>query len=322
VYGSVRAAGRLAGGAVARLVPDRELSATPRGSLAQAALNGVIGDRLAQADSPLAVPMAVRRDGRDVPLTRAGLHAAFPRATRRIVVFVHGLCETDEAWRLREARRGGTYATRLAAEHGTTSVFVRFNSGLPIARNGRELAALLEDLLDAWPVADARLDLIGHSMGGLLIRAACEHGVAGAASWIDRLAVTVSLGTPHHGAPLEQAVEVFGRLLRRTPEGAPLATVLDARSVGIKDLRHGSASVLHDGARHHAVAATLGGTDRHLLSRAFGDALVLLPSAHGGSGERAIGFAAEDLAQLSRADHLALLNHEAVEELLVGWLRE
>lgn len=338
VYGSVRAAGRLAGLAAARLVPDRELSASPRGALAQSALNGVIGDRLARDDSPLAVTMAVRRDGRDVPLTPDAVAAAFPRASDRVVVFVHGLCETDDAWRLREARRGGTYASRLAAEHGTTAVFVRFNSGRHVSHNGRLLSALLDELLDAWPVALARIDLVSHSMGGLVVRSACHRGVADDAAWVGRLAVTVSLGTPHHGAPLEQAVNVFGWLLRLTPEGAPLATVLETRSVGIKDLRYGAITdddwaggepdallrdgrvpvALHDGARHYAVAATLR-DDRHPLSRALGDALVRLPSAHGG-GRRAIGFADEDVEHLPGADHLALLNHERVEELLVGWL--
>jgi hypothetical protein len=339
IYGSVRAGGRLAGAAAGRLGPQRELSASPRGALAQSALNGVIGDRLAATGSPLAVTMAVRRGGRDVELSPEALAQAFPEAGERVVVFVHGLCETDDAWRRREARRGGTYATRLAADHGTTAVFVRFNSGLHISHNGRLLATLLQELTAAWPVPLRRLDLVGHSMGGLIVRAACHVGVADDAAWIDRLAVTVSLGTPHHGAPLEQATNVFGWLLRRTPEGAPLATVLEARSAGIKDLRYGAITdadwtgaepdallrdgrtpvALHDGARHYAVAATLGATDRHPLSRALGDALVLLPSAHGG-GRRRIGFAEEDLHHVAPADHLALLNHEQVEELLVEWL--
>lgn len=341
VYGSVRAAGRLAATAAAELAPERELAAAPRGALVQAALNGVLGDRLAAEGSPLAVTMAVRHAGRDLAPEPAALTAAFPAAGDRLVVFVHGLGESEDAWRRGAAARGGaTYATRLAAEHGATGVFVRFNSGLHISENGRRLSRLLDALVAAWPVAVRRLDLVGHSMGGLVIRSAADAARGAAAPWLARLAVTVSLGTPHHGAPLEQAVNVVGWLLRRAPEGAPLATILEARSAGIKDLRYGAitdadwtadrpdallrdgrtAVALHDGARHYAVAAMLGATDRHPLSRALGDALVLLPSAHGG-GRRPIGFAPDDRRHVGPADHLALLNHEQVEDLLVGWLR-
>ena len=321
VYRGVRGGAHLAGRAAASAAADRRVATSARGALVQSALNGFLGDRLEEECSPLAVAMAIRHGGEDVEPTPAGLGAAFPEATGRVVVFVHGLCEDENAWRLRMAARGGTYASRLRAELGATPVFVRYNTGLPIAENGRRLADLLERLTAAWPVAVRRLDLVGHSMGGLVGRAACQAGAPRGDRWIDAVRATVTLGTPHHGAPLEQAVHAAGRMLRRAPESTPLATVLDLRSSGIKDLRTGFDAPLHDGARHYAVAATLTQSDRHVLARVLGDTLVLVPSAHGrGRGGRRTGFGEDDVRHLGGADHLALLNHPAVEELLVGWL--
>jgi hypothetical protein len=343
VYGIVRGGGRLAGAALAAGVEGRDFSGSPRGALVQSALNGLHGDLLEAEDSPLAVSMAVRVKGRDVETTPAALRAAFPDATGRIVVFVHGLGETEAAWTLRAERRGGaTYATRLADEHGVTPVALRFNTGLHISDNGRRLADLLEALVAGWPVAVDRLDLIGHSLGGLVGRSACHVGAGRGDAWIDVVATTIGLGTPHHGAPLEQAVNLLGWLLRRAPESTPLATVLEARSAGIKDLRFGAICEadwvdvdpdallddrrvdvpLHDGARHYAVAATLTADDRHPLARVLGDALVLAPSAHGiGRGDRRTGFADEDVHHVGGIAHLGLLNDARVEEQLVRWLR-
>ncbi|UGS34450.1 esterase/lipase family protein [Capillimicrobium parvum] len=321
VYSGVRGGAHLAGRAVAATAADRRVSGTPRGALAQSVLNGFLGDQLEEECSPLAVPMAIRHDGEDVELTPAGLGAAFPDATGRIVVFVHGLCEDENAWKLRAARRGGTYATRLHDDLGVTPVSVRYNTGLPIAENGRRLARLLERLAAAWPVTVGRVDLVGHSMGGLVGRAACHAGAARPDRWMRALRTTVTLGTPHHGAPLEQAVDVADRLLRLAPESTPFATVLGLRSSGIKDLRAGFDAPLHDGARHYAVAATLTRGDRHALARVLGDTLVLVPSAHGrGRGGRRTGFGDDDVRHLGGADHLALLNHPAVEKLLMAWL--
>jgi pimeloyl-ACP methyl ester carboxylesterase len=257
--------------------------------------------------------MAVRVDGRDLPLDPDAIADAFPQATGRVVVFTHGLGESELAWRLRARARGGTYATRLREAHGTTAVFVRANTGLPIADNGTHLADLLAELVAGWPVAVERIDLIGHSMGGLIGRCACHVAAARRDAWLDALEVTVTLGTPHLGAPLEQGAARAAELLALVPETAPLGTIIDSRSAGINDLRVGLDHPHHEGARHYAVAATLTASERHLVARALGDALVLMPSAHG-------GFAEDVIAHVGGIDHLALLNDPRVEEHLLGWL--
>src|SRR5581483_5847116 len=149
------------------------------------------GDTLARRENGLALTMALRSGGRDVVLTRAGIRQAYPHATSRVAVFIHGLCETDDAWML-----GGTrhvpYGFRLQAELGYTPVYLRYNTGLHISENGRQLARLLDRILAAWPVEVHELSLIGHSMGGLVARSACHYGAE--APWCGQIRHVFTLG--------------------------------------------------------------------------------------------------------------------------------
>ncbi len=332
VYAGVRVATRAAGAAGAAAVAawqaGRPSSPPSAGAgLVAGALCGIWGDRLEAEGSALAIPMAVRSGGRDVPLTPDALAAAFPARTDRVVVLVHGLCETEDSWRRREDELGGTYATRLA-RRGRTAVLLRYNSGLPIAENGRRLSALLETLCAAWPGGVRELAIVGHSMGGLVTRSACHHAQEEGRTWPRALGAVVYLGTPHHGAPLERAVEAGTRLLRRLPEAAPVAATLDLRSAGIRDLAHAALTdagahapvPLHDGARHHAVAACLGSGPRDPRARLLGDLLVWPDSAHGRHPERPVGIPEADCHRLDGLSHFDLLNHPSVDALLEAWL--
>jgi hypothetical protein len=124
VYRSIRmgasGAGLLAAGAV-RAVPTRPLTAAPGGGAAVAALNAFLGDRLAEEDSPLALPMTATQDG---------------PARHRVAFLVHGLGETEASWRLRADHRAGTYAVRVLEDLGFTCVRGRYNTGRAILDNG------------------------------------------------------------------------------------------------------------------------------------------------------------------------------------------
>jgi len=284
--------------------------------------------------------MAVRVDGRIVPCERDAVARAFPGATRRMVVFVHGLMGTEFPWRWFAAENGGTYGTRLARDLDLTPVYVRYNSGRHISENGASLAELIEQLVAAWPVDVDEVALVGHSMGGLVVRSACCQASEAGAGWVGRVRHVVSLGTPHMGAPLAQAVHYASAGLYAIPEMRPVAGFLRRRSGGIRDLRHGSLVdsdwrdcdpdalrvaacrevPLLDGATHCFVAATIMRRDSHPLSRIVGDCLVLQPSASGRSRSRRIPFEAEYGMHLGPAHHLALLNHPVVYERMRDWL--
>jgi hypothetical protein len=297
VYAGVRGVGALVGagvgGAIRVAGGGPAVSASPAGRLAVGALNGLLGDRLDDGDSALAVPM-----GYDV----VGAVTPFP------VVFVHGLCESGFAWRIRAERHGGTYASRVVDGVDRTAVFVTYNSGVAVLENGARLSVLLEDLVAEWPVPVEGLALVGHSMGGLVIRAAADGGDA---SWVDLVDTTVSLGTPHRGAPLAQAAALAIRALEVAPESRPFGAVL-AGSAGIRDLVRGLELPLIPGARHHAVAATVSASAGHVVGRVVGDLLVLTASAHG----------IEDatLVHVGSHDHFDLLNSPALDEHLRAWL--
>src|SRR4051812_26642022 len=179
IYGGVRALTRGLGAAARAALerstrPGDALADSPAGATAPGALAGLHGDRLDATGSPLAVRMTLRAaDGRRIGTDPGSLAAAHPDATPTLAVLVHGLGETERAWRL-FAPPGGPadYGARLRADLGHTPLYVRFNTGLPVAENGRRLSALLEDAVAGWPVEVAQVVLIGHSMGGLVARSA------------------------------------------------------------------------------------------------------------------------------------------------------
>ena len=245
-------------GAAGRAGVGPRLEDRPTGRFLSSAVNGLIGDRLRDQRPGLAIPMAVRVDGADVPLTTGHLAAAFPDATGRVVVFLHGLSEHEGHWDRHRDRHGTTYGEALAAA-GWTPVFLRLNTGLAIRENGAALAALLQDLADAWPGGIDRLALVGHSMGGLVIRSACAVRTDADRPWAERVSDVVTLGTPHLGAPLADQVGRGAVAMGRLPETAAFGRILDWRSVGVRDLVAGLAEEVPalPHARYRLVCATL-----------------------------------------------------------------
>jgi pimeloyl-ACP methyl ester carboxylesterase len=320
VYRSVAAAVRTPIGAGAAALLE---GAPPAPPLALGALNGAIGDRLAREYEDVAIEMTLHRSGDE--------------ATSRIAVFVHGLCETEEAWRL---FRRPSYGDLLREELGYTPLYVRYNTGLHISDNGRRLAALLDELVQDWPVQVESIALVGHSMGGLVVRSACHYGEAGGHGWVEPLRHVFCLGAPHLGAPLEKAANVAGWALGRLPESKPFADAINLRSVGIKDLRYGSCveedwldhdpdELLRDRcgdvpflpqAAYFYIGATLARRAEDRIGSLVGDLLVRLPSASGSGKTRRIPFEIDNGLHLGGLNHFHLLNHPRVYEQIRLWL--
>ncbi len=309
-----------------------------RGRLAVGALNGAFGDSMQRRGNRLAVPMSLRQHGRNVELTERALASAYPDATGRVAVFLHGLCETEEAWHLR-ADRHVPYGARLEAELGYTPLYVRYNTGRHISENGRDFAELLTHITAHWPVAVDEIVLVGHSMGGLVARSACHY--ADADAWPTRVRHVFSLGSPHRGAPLEKAATLATGALARLPETRGFAQALQARSSGIKDLGHGylvdedwrdqdpdafvqqagSQIPFLESANHYFVAATVSREPDAPLGRIVGDLLVLRSSAwaHAHPGEP-MHFPVAHYCHVGELNHFDLLNHPAIYEQLRRWI--
>lgn len=327
-------AGKVSGMA-ADLPLQQPPSTTRAGATIIAAVNGLIGDDLDARQSALAEPMSIRVDGQVVGLTASELAAAYPDAQRRIVVALHGLVESEFHWSM-----GGSepYADRLARS-GVTTVFIRYNTGRRVSTNGRDLAELLDDLVRRWPVPVESIGLLGHSMGGLVARSAAHYGRAAGHGWVGRTTATVSLGTPHLGAPLESIAHFGSAGLMKLPETRALGRLLRRRSGGIRDLRAGSivdedwtgrdpddlaraaaAEVeLLPGAEHYFVTATVTRNPRNPLSRIIGDGLVLHHSASGQNSKRRIGFDPGNGVHLGRLNHFTLLNDPRIADQLAAW---
>jgi hypothetical protein len=313
-------------GANAALSPEREAVLS--------ALNGVMGDRLAEDGNPLALTMELRQQGRIIDL--AALRAS-GQATGKVLLLVHGLCMNDLQW----LRAGHDHGAHLAQALGYTPVYVRYNTGLHTSINGGELAGRIEALLADWPVPVQELNVLVHSMGGLVVRSAVQQAVQGGLQWPGRLRKLVFLGTPHHGAPLERAGNWVDVILGSTPWSRPFARLGHLRSAGITDLRYGHVQEAdwqgHDrfrkrpDARHHlplppgvacyTVAATLARQRSPLAERLVGDGLVPLRSALGQheQAERTLEFPKSHQYVAYGLGHMALLEDAQVAQQLVRW---
>ena len=339
VYQSIRDITRIAGAGIDRtLAPLEMLVAESRPGTTRAAviavLNGVVGDHLADTDNPLAVAMRFCRAGEPLDLDPVSLRSAVPDLGGKILVLVHGLCGNDRDW----ARDGGDYGEALARDLGYTPIYLNYNTGRHISENGREFSRLLEQLVQAWPVAVDELVLLCHSMGGLVARSACHYSDP-ASRWRPRLTKLVSLGTPHHGAALERGGNGLQWLAGVNRYSAPLGRLAKLRSAGITDLRYGAfldghwagydrfaptgdtrdAVDLPTGVACYALAGTMSIRGRR---HPLGDGMVTVASAlgHHRDPRRALGFPAENTHVVTQTGHVELLGNAEVYETLKSWL--
>jgi pimeloyl-ACP methyl ester carboxylesterase len=315
-----------------------EQGSSPERDAVLAALNGILGDHLEQSGNPLAIGMCLRSHGQALPLTPLALAAALPQAGPRLLILVHGLCRSDLQW----TRRNHDHGAALAHDLGYTVLYLHYNSGRHVSANGREFAALIDALVKLWPVPLERLALIGHSMGGLLIRSACHYGEQAGHDWLRHLRKIVFLGTPHHGAPLERGGHWLSGVIGKSPYMAPLVRLTRVRSAGITDLRYGNlvdedwagrdrfdhphdmrrSVPLPRGVHCYTMAATTGHRMGDFSDRLLGDGLVPLSSALGQHEVAALNltFPKSRQAIVYEMHHLDLLSRPEVYQKLRRWL--
>jgi pimeloyl-ACP methyl ester carboxylesterase len=295
------------------------------------ALNGVVGDILAERGSTLAITTEFRRAGKPVVLGELG------PVTGKLLVLVHGSSATDASW----SRKGAHHGEALEKEQalGLTWVALRYNSGRHVSTNGHEFTNALQALVTSWPVPVTDVTIVAHSMGGLVTRSACQLAEEQGLPWRQLLRTIVFLGTPHQGAPLERAGNVVGTLLGLSRYSAPLTALAQLRSAGVTDLRFGltradewqgvdrfaheadprKSAALPDGVTCFTIAAT---TSREVTPAAPGDGLVPVDSALGRHERPELSLAFEPSRQLvlPGLNHQELLSDERVGAQLRAWL--
>ncbi len=308
-----------------------------------AALNGVMGDRLAESDNPLATHMSLRFNNEALNWEAMPAKALL---SGKVLIVIHGLCMNDLQWTVQRDNVSINHAETLATKLGYTPVYVRYNTGLHTSQNGQTLSNQLELLSALWPVPLTEISVLVHSMGGLVTRSAVHAAQHSQRQWVKKLKNIVFLGTPHHGAPLEKAGNWIDVLLGVTPYSAPFKTLVELRSSGITDLRFGNILdsdwqnqdrfkpktkqehvdrehlPLPDGVACFTVAATLAAKRSLLADRLIGDGLVPLNSALGvhSDADRCLAFAKSSQMVVYRTNHMAMLGSLEVGEQLLAWL--
>lgn len=313
--------------------------ATPWTAWAQSIINGAVGDYLHSRQNGLGIAMAFYHGNRTLPMTTAALREAIPHPTGKLCVLLHGLGCNEGSWAYDDPARPGhetTYGAGLAADLGFTPLFVRYNTGLAIAANGQHLADLLSELLAAYPLPVDELLLIGHSMGGLVIRHACHLGEERHDAWVSSVRQVFYLGSPHDGAPLAQLGAIATQVLYAVPNPITrlVGDILNLRSQGVKDLRaapliaatepggtpHQAVPWLTS-AQHYLVVGTLTEDPQHLVAVLLGDGLVLVPAlpAEPLDGDAPYPILRDHIACFTRTDHLQLACDPAVYQRILAW---
>ncbi|MDG3016958.1 hypothetical protein [Speluncibacter jeojiensis] len=227
--------------------------------------------------------------------------------TDHAVVLVHALGATEQAWWYRTGGSGTVVAG--LAELGCTPVILRLDPARLVADNGRELSRMLAALVAGWPgpgtVPPRRIDLVGHSIGGLVVRHACAATESDL--WLPLVRTACYLGTPHLGAPVNRGSRQLAEALKMAPEGRTMGEFAGLRHTVDDALRHGTDLPLTEGVRHVGVVATLAEDPECWWADRLGDGLVSMRSARGPLAETVV---------LPDTGHLRLLEHRRVAELL------
>ena len=309
---------------------------------AEGALNGVVGDYLNRRENDLDLGMSIRHQGRILPVERSAFEKCLPGATGKVVVFVHGLGCTEWEWSLFAQEYYGdpavNFGSLLEKDLGYTPLYVRYNTGRHVSESGRNLSQLLSEMFEAYPRKVKDLILIGHSMGGLVVRSAAHYAAVNDEPWVRSLSHVFCLAAPNLGAPLEKAANLLSSVLRifDTAGTQVPAQILDTRSAGIKDMRFGYTvddewkdrhpdALLEDNrmnvpfvekVAYYFVAATVTQDPAHPLGQLVGDLLVRLPSATGNASEPARRIPFSSGSVIGGMNHFHLANHPVVYEVL------
>jgi triacylglycerol lipase len=202
---------------------------------------------------------------------------------------------------------------------------------------------MLEALVTAWPVGPDELNLVGHSMGGLLIRSASHYGTLNGHAWVDKLRRVFLLGAPLSGAPLEKLLHLADVTLTTIPNPVTrlVGRVLRRRSAGVKDLRfgalvdedwsghdpdalrwpHRTPVPLIATADHYVIVGMLAGPGYYRAAQVLGDPLVTCFSATGRTLTTWGATLVTDthMRTLPGIGHLALAHHEDVYRQILTW---
>ncbi|MEZ5008228.1 MAG: hypothetical protein R2753_08785 [Chitinophagales bacterium] len=299
-------------------------------------LNGVIGDYLEKKNNPLAVSMDLYYKKQPLKGDLSTLKNDHAKYNGNACLFLHGSADSEQGWL---GTDNYNYGTNLYESLNILPLYLRYNSGLHISENGKLLAKLLNEYLAKNDIKN--LSVIGHSMGGLIFRSACYYAEINHYNWLEKVDHVFYIGSPHHGAPLEKFGAWTHAFVKKinNPVTDAISKLIDIRSDGIKDLRHGyiiDEEWLEDqkdhfpknrkinfpltsNTDHYVIAATLRKNINSVISNWIGDIMVQKDSALGKSDidGHHLDFREENILILGGSSHVKLRHHPKVNNFLL-----
>lgn len=261
---------------------------------------------LGLAVSGARVAPMLRSAGQEVVTAPDALAVAYPHATGRLLFLLPDSTEDERVWQRGTQERGGTYASRLHALLDWTPVHLHAAAPAREDDGTAALAALLQGVVDNWPVPVERVAVIAHGDGGLALRAA-----AGVASWTTRpwqelVSDVVLLGTPHllaHG--------VIGT--------TGIGRHLDEELAGIVTEAQVAADVEPIPGASYTVITREARLERSLVGAVLGNLLWWRDRSRWRRPTAQHLFPSADVVHVKDAT-LPLTNHPEVERALLDWL--
>lgn len=283
-------------------------------------LNGVLGDHLLASENPLVLSMAIVDEHSEC--TAKQVVKRWSVTTKKPLLMVHGLCLNEQCWQV-----PGRHGEMLQNTGRFASLYLRYNSGLAISDNGRQLSAMLDEISAQMP-ADQKLDILTHSMGGLVVRSAMHAAQVAGHNWPNRVDKLVFLGTPHHGAYLEKAGYIAHYLMTISPFSRPFANIAKRRSQGIQDLNsgritdQGRAMAIPSHIKTYAIASKLRHKKQSKAEHWLGDGLVSVASALGDHRKphRHLNIPKDRQWTVPNVSHMGLLDDTAIQAHLLDIL--
>jgi hypothetical protein len=201
-------------------------------------LNGLIGEYLEKDKNPLAISMGFYHRSQKLSLdSQLAYQLNFP-LSNRVVVLVHGLAQLETVWNFPEKNESNnevvshyigtyfersiegeleSYGSKLQKEFGYTPLYLRYNTGLSVEKNGRNFASQLSKLFRVYPLEIKELMLIGFSMGGGLLRSAQYTAQRNQLSWLASLSKCIYLGNINEAYAFEKLKRAPYNLVKSVP---------------------------------------------------------------------------------------------------------
>ena len=291
------------------------------------AMNGVLGDHFDKGENPLAIIMSFRINGESLDINQ--LNELFDDAEHAVTILIHGLCMNDIQWK----RDGHNHGELLEQDLGHKVLYLHYNTGLHVSENGKQLSLLLNEIEINTSL---KINILGHSMGGLVARSACYYAQKLNHSWISNVNKIIFLGTPQHGAILAKGGHWADVFLQISPYSAPFAKITKVRSNGLHDLRHGyvidedwqennerQLVPLPEKVVCYAIATTTSEYASKFHEKVVGDGLVSIDSALGihKNNNLNLNISKQNQWVGYEVNHMQLLSNKEIYSVIKDWLK-